>query len=34
MMKKLQEMQEAMEEIKERLNHVKMVGEARDGTLE
>jgi nucleoid-associated protein EbfC len=33
MMKKLQEMQEQMEEIKERLNHVKMIGEARDGDV-
>lgn len=33
MMKKLQEMQEQMEEVKERLNHVKMIGEARDGDV-
>lgn len=33
MMKKLQEMQQQVEEIKERLNHVKMIGEARDGDV-
>ncbi|MCG8578112.1 MAG: YbaB/EbfC family nucleoid-associated protein [Flavobacteriales bacterium] len=33
MMKKLQEMQQQVEEVKERLNHIKMVGEARDGDV-
>ncbi len=33
MMQKLQEMQAKMEEIKERLNHIKMIGEAREGTV-
>lgn len=33
MMKKLQEMQQQVEEVKERLNHVKMIGEARDGDV-
>ena len=33
MMKKLQEMQAQMEEIKERLNHIKLIGEAEGGVV-
>lgn len=33
MMKKLQEMQGKVEEVKERLNHIKMIGEAKDGAI-
>ena len=33
MMKKLQAMQEKAEEAKERLNHIKLVGEAKDGVV-
>ena len=33
MMKKLQAMQEKAEEAKERLNHIKLVGEAKDGAV-
>ncbi len=33
MMKKLQAMQEKAEEAKERLNHIKLIGEARDGAV-
>ena len=33
MMKKLQAMQEKAEEAKERLNHIKLIGEARDGDV-
>jgi hypothetical protein len=33
MMKKLQEMQGKVEEVKERLNHIKMIGEAKDGAV-
>jgi len=33
MMQKLQEMQAKMEEVKQRLNHVKMIGEAKDGQV-
>lgn len=33
MMKKLQAMQEKAEEAKERLNHVKLIGEAKEGAV-
>lgn len=33
MMKKLQAMQEKAEEAKERLNHIKLVGEAKQGAV-
>ena len=33
MMKKLQAMQEKAEEAKERLNHIKLIGEAREGDV-
>jgi DNA-binding protein YbaB len=33
MMKKLQEMQAKVEETKERLNHIKLIGEAKDGAV-
>lgn len=33
MMKKLQAMQEKAEEAKERLNHIKLIGEAKDGAV-
>lgn len=33
MMKKLQAMQEKAEEAKERLNHIKLIGEAKEGSV-
>ncbi len=33
MMKKLQEMQAKAEEAKERLNHIKLIGEAKEGAV-
>lgn len=33
MMKKLQAMQEKAEEAKERLNHIKLIGEAKEGAV-
>ena len=33
MMKKLQEMQAKVEETKERLNNIKLIGEAKDGAV-
>ncbi len=33
MMKKMQAMQEKAEEAKERLNHIKLIGEAKDGAV-
>lgn len=33
MMKKLQEMQAKVEETKERLNHIKLIGEAKEGAV-
>jgi len=33
MMKKLQDMQQQVEETKERLNHIKLIGEAMEGKV-
>mgnify|MGYP000114691119 FL=1 len=33
MMKKIQAMQEKAEEAKERLNHIKLIGEAKEGAV-
>ena len=33
MMKKMQAMQEKAEEAKERLNHIKLIGEAKEGAV-
>lgn len=33
MMKKMQEMQAKAEEAKERLNHIKLIGEAKEGAV-